>query len=224
MLVDASSSLNVSIYFYTTEQEYTLIILSKEQISQEVIKITSNAESVFFIRTAYLKLVKSEEIIENAEFLDAKENDILNAVFSFAAESKALEYLSRAEYSRFLLTKKLIEKKYEKQFIENALDYLEYKNYLSDERFCRAWLNSRKINHSEGRIKLSAELSVRGIDRKLSEKVLNEYFKENSEYELCKKDAKKAQKNLVDPQKIIRKLISHGFSYSMIKKVLSEAL
>lgn len=224
MLVDASSSLNVSIYFYTTEQEYTLIILSKEQISQEVIKITSNAESVFFIRTAYLKLVKSEEIIENAEFLDAKENDILNAVFSFAAESKALEYLSRAEYSRFLLTKKLIEKKYEKQFIENALDYLEYKNYLSDERFCHAWLNSRKINHSEGRIKLSAELSVRGIDRKLSEKVLNEYFKENSEYELCKKDAKKAQKNLVDPQKIIRKLISHGFSYSMIKKVLSEAL
>lgn len=215
---DASSSLNVRAFVL---QESLLIVLSKEQVSSEVMKISSDSGLAFFIRIFYLKIVKPEQIVENAEFFGEDEKDIVDAGFAFAAESKAVEYLARSEQSRFGLSKKLANKNYERKFIEMALGYLEFKNYLSDERFARAWLNSRRINHSEGRSKLAAELASRGISKETAKVALDEFFLENSEIELCRKDFAKISKNCADSEKIIRRLISHGFSYSMIKKVIS---
>ena len=153
-----------------------MIVLSKEQVSAEVMKISSDSGLAFFIRNFYLKIVKPESIFENAEFLDEEEQDIVDAGLAFAAESKAVEYLSRSEQSRFGLAKKLGNKNYERKSIEMALDYLEFKNYLSDERFARAWLNSRRINHSEGRTKLAAELASRGISKEISRIALDDFF------------------------------------------------
>ncbi len=198
-----------------------MIVLSKEQVSAEVMKISSDSGLAFFIRNFYLKIVKPESIIENVELLDEEEQDIIAAGLSFAAESKAVEYLSRSEQSRFGLAKKLGNKNYERKSIEMALDYLEFKNYLSDERFARAWLNSRRINHSDGRAKLAAELASRGINKEISRIALDDFFSENPEIELCKKDFSKISKSCADSEKIIRRLVAHGFSYSMIKKVMS---
>ena len=198
-----------------------MIVLSKEQVSAEVMKISSDSGLAFFIRNFYLKIVKPESIFENAEFLDEEEQDIVDAGLAFAAESKAVEYLSRSEQSRFGLAKKLGNKNYERKSIEMALDYLEFKNYLSDERFARAWLNSRRINHSEGRTKLAAELASRGISKEISRIALDDFFSENTEIELCKRDFFKISKSCADSEKIIRRLVVHGFSYSIIKKVMS---
>ncbi len=198
-----------------------MIVLSKEQVSSEVIKISSDSGLAFFIRFFYLKIVKPESIAENSEFRDDEENDILDAALAFAAESKAVDYLSRSEQCRSALSKKLANKNFEKKSIEMALDYLESKNYLSDERFSRAWLNSRRINHSEGRVRLASELAARGIDKETAKIALDAFFSENSEFELCKKDFKKISRNCADSEKIIRRLVAHGFSYSMIKKVVS---
>ena len=90
-----------------------MIVLSKEQVSAEVMKISSDSGLAFFIRNFYLKIVKPESIFENAEFLDEEEQDIVDAGLAFAAESKAVEYLSRSEQSRFGLAKKLGNKNYE---------------------------------------------------------------------------------------------------------------
>lgn len=201
-----------------------MVIHTKEQISPEVIKISSDTGSAFFIKTTYLKIVHAEEIVPDAVFEGEFEKDIIDSGLAYAAESKAVEYLSRCEQSRSGLTRKLLNKNHEKQYIEAALDYLEAKNYLSDERFSRSWLNSRKINHSEGRIKLTGELASRGISKEIIKSSLDEYFEENSEEDLCRRDFKKIQrtcKNL-DEQKIIRRLMAHGFNYSIIKKVISD--
>lgn len=197
-----------------------LIVLSKEQVSSEVMKITSDSGLAFFIRSYYLKVVKPESIAVNAEFTDEQEKDIVDSGFAFAAESKALDYLSRAEQCRSGLAKKLLNKNHEKKAVDAALDYLELKNYLSDERFARSWLNSRRINHSEGRVKLAAELAARGISRDVAGKVLDDFFAETSEMDFCKKDFYKISKTCSDSEKIIRRMSSHGFSYSMIKKVI----
>lgn len=199
-----------------------MIVLSKEQVSPEVVKIASDSGLAFFIRFCYLKIVKPEALLENAEFLDEEEKDILNAALDFAAESKAVEYLSRCEQSRFGLERKLLNKQFDKKNIENALDYLEAKKYLSDERFARSWLNSRRINHPEGRSRLASELASRGIGKETAKKSLDEYFSENPEAELCRKDFLKISRHCADSEKIIRRLIAHGFSYSMIKKVMAE--
>ena len=79
----------------------------------------------FFIRTYYLSLVTPEEITEGAEFLEDKENDILDAGHSFAAEKKAVDYLARAEQSHLGLYRKLLAKNFDETAVNRALEYLE---------------------------------------------------------------------------------------------------
>lgn len=199
-----------------------MVIHTTEQVSPEVIKISSDTGLAFFIRTTYLILVKPEDIVQDAVFEDESEKDIIDAGLTYGAEIKAVDYLARCEQSRFGLTQKLLKKNHEKQYIEKALDYLEGKNYLSDRRFATAWLNSRKINHSEGRVKLTGELASRGIGKEIIKTVLDEYFEENSEESLCRRDYEKQLRTCKDEEKIIRRLMAHGFNYSVIKKVISE--
>lgn len=201
-----------------------MVIHSIEQVSPEVMKISSDVGLAFFIRTTYLNYVSPETIVPDAVFENEQEKDIVDAGMVFGAESKAMDYLARCEQSRFGLTRKLLEKNFEKQYVERALDYLEGKNFLSDRRFARSWLNSRKINHAEGRIKLTGELTSRGIGKEVIKEALDEFFSENSEEELCRRDYSKIVRTSasVDGQKIIRRLMAHGFNYSMIKKIMSE--
>ena len=186
-------------------------------------KITSQAGPVFFIRKRYLSLVKPEAFVENAVFEGEEEEDIVEAGMTYAAEAKAIDYLERCEQSRSGLYKKLLSKSFAKNQIERALDYLEERNFLSDARFSRAWLNSRRINHCEGRVKLSAELYSRGISKEIVNSALDEFFTENSEEDLCRKDFEKARRIIADQEKIIRRLMAHGFSYSLIKNIISES-
>ena len=199
-----------------------MVIYGTEQVSPEVIKINSSAGLAFFIRISYLNVVSPEEIVLNAEFEGQEEQDIIDAGMCYAAEMKAVEYLARAEQCRFRLTQKLLQKKYEKQYVSRALDYLERKNYLNDARFAEFWLNSRKINHSEGRTKLLAELLSRGIAKDLAQTALENFFNQNSEYDLCRRDYEKCLRTKKDPDKIVRILMSHGFQYPLIKKIMSE--
>ena len=198
-----------------------MVVCGTEQVSPECIKITSDAGLAFFIRKSYLKIVKIQEIVSGAEFFEEAEKDIVDAGLVMAVESKAMEYLARAEQSRFGLTRKLILKNFSKEHIEIALDYLEAKNYLSDERFARAWLNCRKIAHFEGRIKLSAELSSRGINKDIVKSSLDTFFEENSEEEICQKAYEKCLRQKKSEEKIIRTLVAYGFSHNMIKKIIS---
>lgn len=199
-----------------------MVIYGTEQVSPEVIKINSSAGLAFFIRISYLKVVSPEEIVLNAEFEGQEEQDIIDAGMCYAAEMKAVEYLARAEQCRFRLTQKLLQKKYEKQYVSRALDYLEYKNYLNDARFAEFWLNGRKINHSEGRTKLLAELMSRGIAKDVAQVALENFFSQNSEYELCRRAYEKCLRAKKDPARTVRTLMTNGFSYSMIKKIMKE--
>ena len=120
------------------------------------------------------------------------------------------------------LTSKLVQKGYDKKYINMALDFLESKNLLSDSRFATAWLNSRRTNHYEGRSKLSAELAARGISREVAAAALDEFFTENDEYEICCKAFKKFSGKGKSEEKLISSLMTAGFSWKMIKSVMEE--
>ena len=73
-----------------------MLIYGTEQVSPDVVKINSDAGLAFFIRISYLKIVSPEKIVQNAEFCDDDEKDIIDAGKCYAAEMKAVEYLARA--------------------------------------------------------------------------------------------------------------------------------
>ena len=183
-------------------------------------KLTPEEGSAFFVRKEYLPEGLFERIDVGLEFDDEETDSLLDAGLTCAVELKAVGYLARAEQSRFGLTRKLIEKKYDKKYVEAALAYLEWRGYLSDLRFATAWLNTRKINHFEGRSRLSAELTARGIARDVANKALDEFFTENDEDELCRKAYEKLSKSKAD-EKLTAALLRSGFSMKQIKSIIS---
>lgn len=182
-------------------------------------EITTVSGPSFFLRTIYLSEVLPDEIVKEANFEGSKENDIINSGLCFAAEQKALDYLNRSEHCRFLLTRKLLAKGHSNESINKALDYLEGKNYLNDKRFAKMWLNNRKINHTEGRIKLKSELLLRGISKVIVEEVLEEFFNENSEEQICLLALKKGLKLKKSEDTINSYLIKKGFSVKLVNRV-----
>ena len=183
-------------------------------------KLTPEEGSAFFVRKEYLPEGLFERIDVGLEFDDEETDSLLDAGLTCAVELKAVGYLARAEQSRFGLTRKLIEKKYDKKYVEAALTYLEGQGYLSDLRFATAWLNTRKINHFEGRSRLAAELAARGIARDVAGKALDEFFTENDEDELCRKAYEKLSKSKAD-EKLTAALLRSGFSMKQIKSIIS---
>jgi len=114
----------------------------------------------------------------------------LAATEAAAASQKALALLARCEQCRSGLERKLLQKGYSKLTVEGVLDALEERDFLSDRRFARAWLNSRRIGHYEGRSRLLSELAARGIDKEISKEAVDSFFEEFDEGEICRKAAK----------------------------------
>lgn len=185
-------------------------------------EITTVSGPSFFIRIVYLSLIQPEEIVDSAEFLEDKEEELVDAGLCFAVEQKALDYLNRSEQYRMGLTAKLTAKGFSKFHINKALDYLEGKKYLDDRRFAGVWLRNRAITHAEGRTKLAMELASRGIDKAYIKEALDEFFEENSEEEICVRAYKKCVKIKKDEDKINSYLIKNGFSIKLIQKVRDD--
>ena len=181
-------------------------------------KLTPEEGSSFYIRKDYLPEGLFERIDLGMGFSEEESDSLMDAGLSCAVELKAVGYLARAELSRFGLTRKLIEKKYEKKYVEAALDYLEMKGYLSDLRFATAWLNTRRTNHYEGRSRLAAELASRGIARDLANTALDEFFTENDEMEICRKAYEKLSKSK-SGEKLTAAMIRAGFTSKQIRNL-----
>ena len=181
-------------------------------------KVAPEEGSAFYVRKDYLPEGLFERIDVGVEFDDEETDSLLDAGLTCAVEFKAVAYLARAEQSRFGLTHKLIEKKYDKKYVEAALSYLEGRGYLSDSRYAIAWLNTRCTNHYEGRSRLSAELASRGIARDVANKALDEFFTEHDEDEICRKAYEKLSRTK-SGEKLLAAMMRQGFSQKQIRNL-----
>lgn len=226
VLVEDSSSLSVSFILGEIVQ---LKIAGLKQTLRGVLEITPDAGSAFFLRILYLSqhegcedCVLEEDFFPGAEFEGEKLVNIMHASLVYSVEAAAMSYLARAEQSRFGLTQKLLKKGMDKNDIALALDYLESEHLLDDRRFAGAWLRNRFITHSEGRIKLTAELSSRGVKKEAIKAALDDFFCEHTELELCSRALSKLRRICSNDEKNYASLQRLGFSYKTIQKAVME--
>lgn len=197
-------------------------ISALKQTSSDIVEITTETGSVFFIRLAFLSEIPPEDIFAGAEFLEEKELEILDAGLAFAAECKAEEYLARCEHCRRGLEKKLLQKGHSRQAVKQALDYLEDRGLLDDLRFCGVWLRNHVLFKPQGRTRLYKELLSRGIKAADAKSALNDFFSYNDESLYCRKAYTKALKTGKTGEKLLKYLLDCGFSYKMIVEVQNE--
>ena len=154
-----------------------------------------------------------------------------------AAFSAALWYLSRRPYTRFELESKLRARGAEPRCVEEALASLAERGLLDEEKLAEAYIHYRSAISLRGPFCVRRELLARGLDRELTESALSRWYDGEVERRAVKlfleKEARRAGAALPEAseedfsgekewEKLRRKLVSRGFSMSMIDACLAE--
>ena len=208
-----------------------MVICAVQEVPFGCLKISTTEEPSFFIRESYLSVLSAEKLenlmsysltaeISPLSLSEEEELDITRAKNAYLAEKCAVSFISRAEQCRYMLSRKLEAKGFDKMSISKALDYLEAKNILDDYRYSLSYLHSR-AEKREGRLKMMANLSSRGIKKDVAVSVIDTFFSErseNDENEKCKKEYKKLKDKGLEDKKIYDRLCRLGFSSKIIRE------
>lgn len=151
-------------------------------------------------------------------------------------KARALRYLSRREYSRQELQRKLqpyLEPEQSESDIEAVLDWLCAKGFLNDERAAQSVVRQKSARMGQARLK--QELLAKGLDKELVHECLQELGA--TEFERAMQVWKSKFAGSVDwvelshsaPQealkakaKQIRFLSSRGFTADVVRKVMEQ--
>ena len=90
----------------------------------------------------------------------------------------AVGLLARREHSRLELIRKLQQRNFSEEEIEQAIEQLQVNNLLSEERFTESYINMRK-RKGYGPVRIAQELKERGISSDLCESYLD---RQNTEW------------------------------------------
>ena len=103
------------------------------------------------------------------------------------------------------------------EFSESIIQRLLDKKYLDDCKFAEWYVENRFVKKGVSKKRLKMELMKKGVTREIIDEVIDE---RNDEEELRKMIARKRAK--YDDEKLLAYLGRQGFSYDLIKQVLSE--
>ncbi|MBR6026388.1 MAG: recombination regulator RecX [Neisseriaceae bacterium] len=136
---------------------------------------------------------------------------------------RAVNYLSRREYSKFELKNKLSKYSDDNELILQVLDELSQKNWQSDERFSESLINSKSSKY--GNLRLIETLRQKGVDSETAQKYL---LNDDEEIANAKQVLQKKFGTADYPisaqlkQKCYRFLSYRGFSYEIIQKAMRQ--
>jgi regulatory protein len=178
------------------------------------VHISLSDGSSFFVPR---ELVESLDLAPGGECDDAALAELRHAHLLHEASEKAIELLARSEHSRFLLSRKLLQREFPEGVIRDALDRLEGRGYLDDRRFAEQWVASRVRRRPEGETALVAGLQARGVDGGLAREVVEAFkgeFPEELERAIERAGARILRKSGVDAAELREKLHRRGFRAS----------
>lgn len=157
-----------------------------------------------------------EEFVENLKFEDEKSEALLLS-YNFLQRNKTKQQL--IDY--------LYKNKIQRDIIDLVLPILEEKNYLNDEDYARRYLSDALNIKKYGKIKTRYMLMSKGIDKKIIEKVMEDYDYELEYMNALELIEKRISKDETDP-KIINSaknyLQGRGFEFEIINFTLDDYL
>ncbi|WP_282924457.1 regulatory protein RecX [Peptoniphilus genitalis] len=157
-----------------------------------------------------------EEFVKNLKFEDEKSEALLLS-YKFLQRNKTKQQL--VDY--------LYKNKIQRDTIDLVLPILEEKKYLNDEDYARRYLSDALNIKKYGKIKTRYMLMSKGIDKKLIEKVMEDYDYELEYMNALELIEKRISKDETDP-KIINSaknyLQGRGFEFEIINFTLDDYL
>lgn len=157
----------------------------------------------------------------------------------FLSKVKNNQNLEKARNYAFLLLKfrlrseheiyeRLKRKKFEEGVIKEVLEFLKEKNFVDDNLFTKAWIESR-LKKTFGLKRLKQELRIKGINKEIIDSQISEIKKNYSESEIVAKIVKERFNKLkdIDPRKarmrVYGYLLRRGFPSEIVLQILNQA-
>lgn len=140
--------------------------------------------------------------------------------------NRAIDFAMRRPRSKKEIVDWLRRKKVEEGFYEGVLEKLKYFDFLDDEKFAKWWVEQRVNFRPKTKRILNQELRIKGIDKDVIDKVLEET--EINEDEIALKELqKKAYKwkgldKSVAKKKMYEFLARHGFGWDIVKESVDK--
>jgi len=139
----------------------------------------------------------------------------------------ALNYVGYQARTVEEVRRKLRDKGYEGNVIDDAIQHLIDYGYLDDEAYAKAYVRSRFSGSGHGPRRLSAELAKRGVDRTIIDKVVSETFEDGELREAALKQGRKRWVSLereTDRRKRKKKLmdflVRRGYDFGLAREVV----
>jgi regulatory protein len=160
-------------------------------------------------------------IANNASEDDTEPLKKLQTGFTISIKGRALRLLSGREYSRAELVKKLSPFETTEGELAKALDELQAKDFINEQRVVDSVLHRRSSKLGAARIK--QELQSKGLDASavLDAVDLLKSTEVERAREVWRKKFNAAPENAAERGKQIRFLMSRGFGSEAIRKVIS---
>ena len=141
-----------------------------------------------------------------------------------ACHDKAVQLLAARPHFRAELARKLAQRGFPPEEVDEALDRLTGQGYLDDRRTARDFVAHRQERSGEGRLRLRAELERRGAPEEAVEAALAELVPED-DLPAAREAAQRWQgrgSRRDDPAALARHLERKGYSRRAIFAVLKE--
>lgn len=141
----------------------------------------------------------------------------------------ALKIIERSYKTKKEMEKRLLEKGYNLEEINETLKFLKRYNFINDESYAKAFVKDK--TKTQGKQKIKYALKNKGISEEIIEEELSnldmEREKENANILALKKYnilIKRENDKYKIKEKIIRFLISRGYNYEVAKDAVKEIL
>lgn len=179
--------------------------------------------------STFIDIVYKEGLSKGQEVNKEKYDDIIKKENKQKCKNTALRIIERAYKTEKEMRKRLSEKGYEKEEIDEAVNFLKEYKFIDDDSYVKLYIKEKIKSYGSQKIKYS--LINKGISKEVIEEELNNIESEEmKQTALCL--AEKKYKNLSKSEndkfklynKICRYLISRGYEYDMVKSVTNKVL
>jgi len=133
------------------------------------------------------------------------------------ALGEALRILARREYTRRELQRKLTERDYPEDVVEEVLDEMERAGYVDDREYARRFWETRE---EWGYMRIRHELLRRGIDEAVFEKII--VYDEKTEYRRAMNLIRSWMPGLTARQ-LEGRLVRRGFREDLVRSLVRKA-
>lgn len=187
-----------------------------------------NSEDLLKLRQeVYLKY----QLNKNTEYAQDYLDKLSQESEDYDIRDKAFDLISRQKHSAFELKRKLLQRKFSNNKVNEVISDLANKGYINDMDYAvyySAQLNSK----GKGALEISHKLKSKGVANNIVADVIKKYVNPDIEYKQAECFALRKLKTINTTrytkakikEKVIRSLLGKGFSYEITENVANMLL